>query len=90
MNINDPSVRTVLGLMEKSTGHRYYAAELCEITEYSKPTIYRTLATIKSAGFATAQEEDLDFCAKRAPRIGYEPTQCFLNFYRMTPLSSLR
>jgi DNA-binding PadR family transcriptional regulator len=89
MNIYDHSMRTILTLMVKSTGHRYYAAELHRITGISKPTIYKTLATAKSARFVDAQEEDLGFCPKRAPRICYTPTQYGIDAVRLTPLSSI-
>jgi hypothetical protein len=89
MNIFDPSAFAVLSLMEKSTDHRYYAAELQDITEYSKTAILNTLATIRSAGFAAPRKEEWGTYHGRAPRTYYEPTQYFLNVWRMAPLSSL-
>jgi len=90
MNIfRDLSAYTVLSLAENSTDHRFYAAELCDITGYSKRTIYGILTAAKRAGFLVAQEEPWGTYTGRAARIYYEPTQYFLDICRATPLSSL-
>jgi DNA-binding PadR family transcriptional regulator len=89
MNINHRSVRAVLSVMEKSTDHRYYAAELARAAGLSEATTYKVLATLESARFVDKQKERLGSYADRAPRIYYEPTQYFLDAYRLTPLSSI-
>jgi hypothetical protein len=76
--------------MEKSTEQPHYPAELARITGLSEQATYTVLTTIESAGFATAQKEDLGFCRKRAPRHNYDLTQNILDVIRMTPLPTIQ
>ena len=57
MNIYDRSVRTVLSLLEKSTGHHYYGAELERKTGLSKPTVIRALNALEGARFIDTRKE---------------------------------
>ena len=84
MDIFDYSKRTMLALMMESTGHRYYAREIHDLTGISYPIIYRNLTTFESAGLVVSQKEDLGFCPKRAARIEYEVTQRCVDFVRLS------
>jgi predicted transcriptional regulator len=89
MNIFSPSVRAVLSVIEKSTDHRYYAAELQRETGLSKQAVLQVLATIESARFVDRHTERMGSHRDRAPRIYYEASQYFLDAVRLTPLSSI-
>jgi DNA-binding PadR family transcriptional regulator len=69
------SVRTLLELMEASTGHPYYAAELQKLTGYTKPTVLGALDRIHEAGFVQMRQESVAEDTNRAPR----------NYYTLTP-----
>ena len=69
------SVRTVLELMEASTGHPYYAAELEKLTGCTKPTVLGVLNRIHEAGFVQMEREFVAEDTKRAPR----------NYFTLTP-----
>jgi len=78
-----PSVRTILSLMEASTGHLYYAAELEDAAALSKPTVLNTLDKLCEAGFLYPKpESDIAF-RDRPPRIHYELTPLALSALRL-------
>jgi Fe2+ or Zn2+ uptake regulation protein len=89
MDIFDLSKVTMAKLILESTSHRYYAREVHDITGLSYPTIYGNFSAFERAGFVVRKEEDWGTYTGRAAQIGYEPTQQFIDFVRLTPQSSV-
>jgi hypothetical protein len=83
-----PAARTILSMMEASTGHRFYAAEFLAASTHSKPTILRTLRQLSDAKIIDRQPEpDISF-RDRPPRIYYEYTPWALSAIRLIPTST--
>ena len=82
------SVQTVLRLMEESTAHLYYAAELQGVTGLSKPTVSKVLGTLCERGVLRKQPERVAYFMDRAPRIYYELTPFGVSALRLTPPST--
>jgi hypothetical protein len=76
-----PSKRSMLSVMEASTGHLFYAAELVAVTGYSKTTVLSNLKEFHEAGVVRAIPEATVW--NRASRINYELTPLVLNAVRV-------
>jgi hypothetical protein len=65
-NIYSGPVRAVFELMEASTAHQYYRAELIDVTGYSGPTIDKATSALYETGFVRREQKHVDELTNRA------------------------
>jgi DNA-binding MarR family transcriptional regulator len=69
-----PSVCKVLQLMQASTGHLYWPAEMQRESGLSKPTVSEVFTKLSEAGFVRKHPEPRAFHMDHPPRTFYELT----------------
>jgi hypothetical protein len=75
----------ILSLFEASTAHHYYAAEIQELTKYSKTTVLGLLHQFREIEILDSWRETVDF-STRPLRTFYVLTAHGLELMRLTPL----
>ncbi len=88
--IFDPAVSSILKVMQASSGHRYYAAELERQTGLSKPAVAEACDQLCEAGITSKSSETAAQAEQSGlpARVFYELTSDGLAFIRLTHRSS--